>query len=120
MSKISNIHDSSGMAHLIKQANPERPPEPPQWPADKCLKLRCLLETTEYYIPNGEAGIIDQAPYFPFGFAVGYSEVRAGVGSPNVVVAIIKHIEKRFFQTGISTEVVDLPSWWDRRDSWLG
>lgn len=109
MSKIESIN--AGMKHLMDQSNP-RPPDN-GWPKDKCLKLRCILENIDYYIPDGKAGIqMEEPPYFPFAFEVGYSECRDGLK----VISVSKHINKRFFQTGISTETVDLPMWWAKRD----
>lgn len=123
--KITSMVDhknAGGMAHLIEQANGgerEQKQRPggqviPEWPKDKCLKMRCILEGIDYYIPDGQGGFMgDDPPYFPFAFPVGYSVVREGMK----VVAIMKHSNKRFFQTGITTEIADLPDWWERRDS---
>ncbi len=115
--KILHIDRSSGgMAHLVNEANPPKTQPKKQenaFPEGKCLKARCILEGVDYYIPNGEA-LFDGPPYHPFSFAVGYSAVQPpGEREP---ISIIKHLEKRFFQTGLSTEIVDLPGWWDRRD----
>ncbi len=115
-SKILRIGEQGGMAHLQNEANPPKAKpkqDDPGFPEGKCLKARCILEGVDYYIPNGEA-LFDGPPYHPFSFAIGYS-VLANPGSV-VPTAIIKHTEKRFFQTGFTTEIVDLPAWWNRRD----
>ncbi len=113
-----NNISQGGFAHLAEQSNPKRTTQPqpidaPEWPKDKVLKLRCILEGVDYYIPNGEC-MIDTAalPYCPFAFNLGYSVVRDGMK----IISILKHHDKRFFQTGISTEVVNLPEWWADRD----
>ncbi len=115
--KISTT-PNTGMRNLIEQAEGNGQPAAdaiPQWPENKCLKVRCILEAVDYYIPNGDAGVAaDQPPYFPFGFAIGYSEVRDPGTSK--IISIIKHEQKRFFQTGISAEIVNLPMWWAKRD----
>jgi len=106
------------MAHLIKEANPEPKQEEQKihdFPKGKCLKLRCLLDATEYYVENGECGVSQEPPYFPWLIPVGYSAMfEAGTTK---LISITKHVAKRFYQTGISTEVVDLPSWWEKRDN---
>lgn len=121
-SKIQSISEAkTGMGHLIEQAHPKTQPKEviPDFPEGKCLKMRCILEGVDYYIPNGEALFANEPPYFPFCFPVGYSVVVVmESGSKSAPLAVIKHLEKRFFQTGISTEIVDLPAWWDRRDSY--
>ncbi len=116
--KISKM-PMTGMQHLIEQSEgrTEVKPDPiPEWPKDKCLKLRCILEGVDYYVPKGRAGVAaDQPPYHPFGFDVGYSALFSPTDPANPI-AIIKHVHKRFFQTGIATEIAPLPKWWDRRD----
>lgn len=107
--RIDKIND--GMAHLLNEANPQSPLVQ-AWPKGKCLKMRCILEGIDYYIPDGQAGILGEPPYHPFAFEVGYSECRDAMK----IISITKHCEKRFFQTGISTEVVNLPNWWEKRD----
>ena len=123
MSKISKIGDhKTGIQYLQDEANGGKEEKktqivPPTFPEGKCLKLRCILEGVDYYIPDGAAGIDPSPPYHPFGFNLGYSVVmEQGALAGKDPVAIIKHTEKRFFQTGVSTEIVDLPKWWDRRD----
>lgn len=118
--KISTMKGhGGGMGHLIDQAEGEQEIRGggviPEWPKDKCVKLRCILEGVDYYIPNGSLGATNEPPYHPIAFDVGYSAVfsPANLIEP---VAINKHVQKRFYQTGIATEIVDLPKWWDRRD----
>lgn len=108
-----NVETISGMAHLINEANPKPQPKQSEFPKGKCIKLRCILEGVDYFVPDGSCGILsDEAPYCPWYIPLGYSAVGSAI-KPD---AIIKHVDKRFFQTGISTELVDLPAWWDRRD----
>lgn len=114
------------MEHLIEQANGghEERHNIPRWPKNKCLKVRCILGNLEYYVPEGNAGPDPQSPpYHPFTIPECYSVVKIedrGPIGPSKQVAIIKHTMVRLFQTGIETEVVDLPSWWDRRDTLVG
>ncbi len=117
--KITHI---SGMAHLLNEAHPQKPqekdlPKQQPFPKGKCLKLRCLLDTTDYYIENGECGVSNEPPYFPWLIPAGYSAVYEP--GTTKLLAITKHVEKRFYQTGISTEVVDCPIWWERRNDGL-
>ncbi len=118
MRDVSNVTPINGMAHLIEAANQKPEPQPkqtaPEFPKGKVLKMRCILEGVDYYIPEGDAGIqTDEPPYCPFAFSVGYSVLPQAVGQDPIV---IKHSTKRFYQTGISTEIVDEPKWWSRRD----
>ncbi len=110
----------NGIKHLIdqsrqsEQSDPRRN-QPPPWPEGKVLKARCILEGVDYYVPNGEAGFGDP-PFFPFSFALGYSVLMDPASASKTPLAIIRHDDKRFFQTGVSTEVVDEPMWWADRD----
>ncbi len=103
----------TGMQHLVDQANPRPQPkeENPGYPAGKCLKVRVVLDATDYYVPDGVGGFSPQPP-FPFEFPLAYSEVREGTK----VIGVIKHQDLRIMSTGLKTEAVDLPSWWERRD----
>lgn len=119
---VGGHHNSGGMAHLIEQSNEgnrakEKQAEMPPWPEGKCLKMRCILEGIDYYIPEGRCAVqVSEPPYCPFAFEVGYSPVLTP-GFPSAdPVSIIKHENKRFYQTGISTEIVDLPAWWSKKD----
>lgn len=110
----------TGMAHLFNEANPQAQGKDsgPEFPKNKCTKVRCILEGVDYYVPGNNVGIMTEEPLCPWFFPLGYSAV-SGPGAANFEpVAIIRHTEKRFFQTGVSTEIVDLPKWWENRDSY--
>ncbi len=107
----------NGMTHLMDEANPKMEQKPVESiiTDGTCLKLRCILESTDYYIPDGNAAIMmNEPPYHPFAFAFGYSECKDP--ATGKVISVTKHLEKRFFQTGISTEIVKCPAWWAKRD----
>ena len=116
----------NGINHLMEQASggSKRQQEEPriEFPKDKCLKVRCILANLEYYVPNGNAGVnTEYPPYFPFTIPLGYSVISENPAIPgSKPLAIIRHENMLFYQTGISTEFCDLPEWWDRRDSLVG
>src|SRR6187402_2465421 len=98
--RVAMASTSSGMAHLIEAANPhpQHQAKPPEFPSDKCLKLRCILEGVDYYIPEGNGGIVQEPPYFPFYAPLAYSVVKLDPENPKSDF-VIKHAEKRFYQT---------------------
>lgn len=117
-SKIIGINEaksSSGMAHLIEQANPPseqsaRELTEPYLPPNKCLKVRVILDATDYYCEFNGFGQNTQPP-FQFCMPVAYSLL------PHPVGGVQRHDSLEIFATGIRKEVVDLPEWWSRRDA---
>ncbi len=105
------------MQHLQDQANrgQQQQEAPPPFPEDKCVKVRVVLDATDYYVPDGAVGF-DPQPPFVFRMPLAYSEIRTGGGIP-VSVGIQRHDGMMIAGAGIKMEVVDLPTWWDKRDS---
>lgn len=104
------------MAHLLNEAHPEpqTKPQPREVSFDiakKCLKVRVILDGAEFYVPlKGGFGINEQPP-FQFRMPVAYSVLPQPVGG------VQRHDLIEIFATGVRTEVVDLPTWWDHRDN---
>ncbi len=112
--KIIGIGEAkTGMQHLMEQANQRPQPQPrerqTELPTDKCLKIRVILDATDYYVPLGGFGMNAEPP-FQFRLPVAYSVIPQPVGG------IQRHDLLEIYATGLKTEVVDLPKWWDRRD----
>ncbi len=113
--KIVGIGEAkTGMQVLQEQANPRPQPQPresqSELPIDKCLKIRIILEATDYYTTLDGFGQNEKPP-FQYLLPLAYSALPQPVGG------IQRHEGLQIFATGLKFEVVDLPEWWARRDA---
>ncbi len=123
-----------GMAHLINAANPQQPQQAPgdSWqplPKGKCTHLTLLLGGREFYIPGDvRFGVFEMTPPFPVDVPLAYCAVfqtevdcdrlsGVTVSLPRQkLIAIAKHEGMRIFGTGFTTEIVNEPAWWAKRE----
>ena len=106
---MGHLLEQIGQAQNIQAQHVQPPPCPP----GKCGKLTIPLNGKEYYTDVPSIGPT-QLGIVPGGKT--YSEVR---GVDGKVVAIQKHEYVQFIGTGLVAELVDVPTWWEKRDSGL-
>lgn len=115
--RIARPGANTGMAHLIGQAQQQRPGPQREFPKDRVLRIFVPLAGKTYFVPDGAADINAQVPPFPMEIPLAYSETfPGGTTGGERALLIEKHENMRIFSTGLITDECPMPKWWARRD----
>ncbi len=105
------IRPETGFSNLDKAAQKRTPPPGQAFPEDKCLLVTAALAGKNFYVAGG-AIFPDEIPPFSFLVPVAYSEVMMD----GKLVSIQKHESLRIVGLGVVLEIINPPSWREKRD----